>query len=163
MKLARGNAGATTQDVMTVDVNGKVAFPQNPVQTGPAFAATDTATTSTAGTIVQVVFDTELFDTNNAFNGTTFNPQVAGYYSVNASTVTGVTTLAGIVTCTLRKNSTSYISKSSYYAAGYDVTAQLTTIVFMNGTSDTLDVQGRNSSNANLGISTFSAALIRVA
>jgi hypothetical protein len=28
MKLARGNAGATTQDVMTVDANGKIAFPQ---------------------------------------------------------------------------------------------------------------------------------------
>jgi hypothetical protein len=28
MKLARGNAGATTQDIMTVDASGKVAFPQ---------------------------------------------------------------------------------------------------------------------------------------
>ena len=27
MKLARGNAGATTQDIMTVDAAGKVAFP----------------------------------------------------------------------------------------------------------------------------------------
>ena len=32
MKLSRGNAGATTQDIMTVDAAGKVAFPQN-VQT----------------------------------------------------------------------------------------------------------------------------------
>ncbi len=29
MKLARGNAGATTQDIMTVDAAGKVVFPQN--------------------------------------------------------------------------------------------------------------------------------------
>ena len=29
MKLARGNAGATTQDVMTVDATGKASFPQN--------------------------------------------------------------------------------------------------------------------------------------
>lgn len=28
MKLARGNAGVTTQDVMTVDAAGKVSFPQ---------------------------------------------------------------------------------------------------------------------------------------
>jgi len=28
-KLARGNVGATTQDILTVDVAGKVAFPQN--------------------------------------------------------------------------------------------------------------------------------------
>lgn len=31
MKIARGNAGATTQDVMTVDASGKVAFPQGRV------------------------------------------------------------------------------------------------------------------------------------
>jgi len=30
MKLARGNAGATTQDIMTVDAAGKVAFPLMP-------------------------------------------------------------------------------------------------------------------------------------
>jgi hypothetical protein len=45
MKLARGNAGATTQDIMTVDAAGKVAFPQNPskllVQT---FATTNKTT-----------------------------------------------------------------------------------------------------------------------
>lgn len=29
-KLARGNAGATTQDIMTVDASGVVAFPQTP-------------------------------------------------------------------------------------------------------------------------------------
>lgn len=34
MKLARGNAGATTQDVMTVDAAGKVVFPQNPQNYG---------------------------------------------------------------------------------------------------------------------------------
>lgn len=28
MKLARGNAGETTQDILTVDVSGKVSFPQ---------------------------------------------------------------------------------------------------------------------------------------
>lgn len=33
MKLARGNVGATTQDVMTVDAAGVVAFPQSPAQT----------------------------------------------------------------------------------------------------------------------------------
>lgn len=31
MKLARGNAGATTQDIVSVNAAGVVAFPQNPV------------------------------------------------------------------------------------------------------------------------------------
>ena len=30
LKLARGNAGATTQDILTVDANGKASFPQGP-------------------------------------------------------------------------------------------------------------------------------------
>ena len=41
MKLARGNAGATTQDIMTVDAAGKVAFPQN-VQTWQDLTASRT-------------------------------------------------------------------------------------------------------------------------
>ena len=41
MKLARGNAGATTQDIMTVDAAGKVAFPQmGPVILWKVFSAT---------------------------------------------------------------------------------------------------------------------------
>jgi microcystin-dependent protein len=35
MKLARGNAGATTQDIMTVDAAGKVAFPQGATANDP--------------------------------------------------------------------------------------------------------------------------------
>jgi hypothetical protein len=51
MKLARGNAGATTQDIMTVDASGKVAFPQNAqtlqdVTASRAFATLYTNSTS---------------------------------------------------------------------------------------------------------------------
>ena len=53
MKLARGNAGATTQDVMTVDANGKTSFPQqlaNQVQAWATFNGTTTGTNApTAG------------------------------------------------------------------------------------------------------------------
>lgn len=38
MKLARGNAGATTQDIMTVSADGKVAFPAG-VLSGLSFAS----------------------------------------------------------------------------------------------------------------------------
>lgn len=57
MKLARGNAGATTQDVMTVDAAGKVAFPQMAQTwqdvTGSRLAATDY--TNSTGQPIQVV------------------------------------------------------------------------------------------------------------
>jgi len=44
MKLARGNAGATTQDIMTVDTLGNVTFPQG-VLTLRAAVATTSGTT----------------------------------------------------------------------------------------------------------------------
>jgi len=37
MKLARGNAGATTQDIMLVDAAGVVTFPENPPPPTPSF------------------------------------------------------------------------------------------------------------------------------
>ena len=58
MKLARGNAGATTQDIMTVDAAGKVAFPQGVI--APAGTVlqqllfTDNGSTSLPGTISNV-------------------------------------------------------------------------------------------------------------
>jgi len=47
MKLARGNSGATTQDVITVDVNGKVSIPQGGAQFPKAFCIFDGTATGT--------------------------------------------------------------------------------------------------------------------
>lgn len=48
MKLARGNAGATTQDIITIDANGVVAFPQR------AQLTLGTAVPTTSGTSVDL-------------------------------------------------------------------------------------------------------------
>lgn len=128
---------------------------------GPAFSATDTTTTSSSGATVQIVFDTELFDTANAFDGTTFQPLVAGYYQVNVSVYLGVNTLLGSCTATLRKNGATLATSTVGNPAGFGSTATISEVVVMNGTTDTLDVQARNAANANIGVARFSAAYVR--
>jgi hypothetical protein len=87
MKLARGNAGATTQDIMTVAADGKVAFPQGPVQSGPAFGVSVIGGQSfPSGVLTKINNGTEEFDTNNCYDPSLsrFTPNVAGYYQINA-------------------------------------------------------------------------------
>jgi len=135
----------------------------NVVGNGPAFSATDTATTSTSGATVQVVFDTELFDTDNIFDGTTFQPTLAGYYQVNVYVNLGVNTLVGSLTATLRKNGATLVTSVVGHPAGFGSSASISELIYMNGTTDTLDVQARNAANANIGAARFSAALVRAA
>lgn len=130
---------------------------------GPAFAATDAGTTTAIGVAAQIVFDTELFDTGSAFNGTTFQPLVAGYYQVNVAVRTGVNTAAGSVVARLRKNGATFIESIVSHNAASSGVAIISEIIYMNGTTDTLDVEGFNSTNANIGISRFSASLVRAA
>lgn len=47
MKLARGNAGATTQDILTVDSAGKISFPQ-----GQSLLVLGTVQNTTSGTSI---------------------------------------------------------------------------------------------------------------
>ena len=56
LKLARGNAGATTQDILTVDASGKVTFPQNAQswQDVKASRALSTSYTNSTGQPIKV-------------------------------------------------------------------------------------------------------------
>lgn len=104
MKLARGNSGATTQDVMTVDAAGKVAFPQMPqslissgyinlpggliIQWGVGQAAFSTSGAATATTVI--TFPTTF--PNNALVAMT-NPNTNS--PDKFMTTTGVITVTG--------------------------------------------------------------------
>jgi hypothetical protein len=154
------NASTTSGLILTPDTSGNVQLQWNG-QAAPAFSASDTATTATTGTITKIVFDTEIFDTSNAFDGTKFQPTVAGYYQVNCNTLMSNNTLASTCTVYLYKNNTVYQSTQTSSVAGFSTGSQLSTVVFMNGSTDYLEVYGRNAANSNLGVSTFSACLLR--
>lgn len=92
MKLSRGNAGATTQDILVVDAMGRVSTPNNTV----AFLAKRVASVQTfpQSTTTRINFDSVVFDTSGAYNSGLFKPTVPGYYifnvSVNIETSSGV-------------------------------------------------------------------------
>ena len=89
MKLARGNAGATTQDILTVDALGKVSFPQNAM---PAFHATNPNTSFTAAGFTTAAGFISFTDTpNSGFNATTgiFTVPLDGWYSFSVWTSCG--------------------------------------------------------------------------
>lgn len=103
MKLSRGNAGATTQDILTVDASGKVAFPQGVLGATPAGAvmsfAMSTAPTGwlkADGSAVSRTTYANLFSAIGITYGTgdgssTFNlPDLRGYFIRGADDGRGV-------------------------------------------------------------------------
>jgi len=78
MKIARGNNGATTQDILTVATDGRVSLPQN--------VRTWQAVTRTAGQ----VYAAPAWDIEVNFNGTTSGNNVLGSVDV---TVNGSVTI----------------------------------------------------------------------
>lgn len=128
---------------------------------GPVFRATDTATTATAGVATLIAFDTTEFDTDSAWDGSKFQPLVAGYYEINATVTNGVNTNLGSTTVSIYKNGSSYAATTVYYGAAYVVRPGVATIVYLNGSTDYIQIYGTNVSNANLGIASVSGCLVR--
>ena len=78
MKLARGNAGATTQDIMTVDAAGKVAIPQGLKGLQAVAACTFNGTPPGTGTLAPPSF---------AFNVSRVNKNGPGNYTIHFATL----------------------------------------------------------------------------
>ncbi len=82
-KLARGNTGATTQDILTVDANGRVTMPQNVV----AFRASMSGLQSVPNNLVTTAaFNTVITNTGGVYDTATgkWTPGVAGWYTITA-------------------------------------------------------------------------------
>jgi hypothetical protein len=131
-KLARGNVGATTQDILTVDAAGKVTLTQNKVAFGAYQSAAQSLPSATA---TKVQLQTEEFDTANAFDSTTnyrFQPTVAGYYQLNAGFQ--VASAATVLIAFLYKNGAEH--KRGAQQGGNQASSQVAALVFLNGSTD---------------------------
>jgi hypothetical protein len=112
--------------------------------TGPAFSAylaTNQILSSAVYTKLQL--NTERFDTNNNFDPTTnyrFTPTVAGYYQINYQVYATTTSTASGIVGALYKNGSVYeyglINSSAVTSQAYSNA----TLVYMNGTTDYLEV-----------------------
>ena len=160
------NSGAVTQAKLGTGVAG----------TGPAFSAFKSSNQTLAyGTETKVTFDTENFDTNSNFSSSIFTPTVAGYYQVNillTYQVTGSRQYSYIAK--LYKNGSQILAPENTASQGVScdrLLSVINTIVYMNGTSDYLEVyavQYDFTASASITItsgassgSQFSASLIR--
>lgn len=169
----RFSTNNTIQAEITTDGQFKVGGTR--ILAGPAFSATRTTdqTGITSNTWTKVQFNVELFDTSNSFDPVTnyrFTPNIAGYYQINANaTVTAIGLTYGLLR--VYKNGSQFSLSSYVPNAGNDVGCQSSFIVYMNGTTDYLEVfclgvasSGTVSVLGNqTGQSSFSGSLVRAA
>jgi len=137
---------------------------------GPAFSAYQSSTQSlTINVATKIVFQTEEFDTANAFDSTTnyrFNPLIAGYYQIIGSIQGGSS--ASAVQPFIYKNGAVY--KSGTYIAsntGFQ-TVQIIAIIYFNGSTDYVEMYASQNvtqalTNGATNGTYFSAAMIRSA
>jgi len=134
----------------------------------PAFSAYATASQTTTSTVItKILFGGESFDTNNNFASSTFTPTVAGYYQINCQLLKDGSCTRVIV----------YIYKNgAVYQQGTDITASAyirgtaSTILYMNGTSDYVEIWGYQAGGTGFTYSPaapvdtwFNGAMIRSA
>lgn len=134
---------------------------------GPAFSAYLSATQSfTANTFTKIQFNVEEFDTASCYDNVTnfrFTPNVAGYYQVSGM-FTNATTPAG-AGASVYKNGASYKRLFSTNGTANTSSAGGSCLVYLNGTTDYVELWGVTNSTQNafaFADSTyFQASLVR--
>ena len=118
----------------------------------PAFSAYGSSNqTVTSGTTTKLTLDTEIFDTNNNFASSRFTPTVAGYYQINGKIrAQGTATTAN---ANLYKNGSLLIIGSYTAAAGGTVFGVVSTVTYLNGSTDYVELYGY--ADATAGSPTF--------
>ena len=116
---------------------------------GPAFSVTLSASqTITNNTYTKIQLNTEVIDTNNCYDPTTnyrFTPTVAGYYAINAKILFGGTyTRDYYFSTNLYKNGSALSYAAGFFSgimgSGSDVSVSSSSIIYMNGTTDYLEM-----------------------
>jgi hypothetical protein len=121
------------------DGTGSLTIQQNGVTLGtygniPAFYAYATSAQAfTSGSYIKVLFDTELYDTNNNFASSRFTPTVAGYYQLTAGFQMAITT--NISPVIYKNGGTLLIYGTSTPTASYAL-SNMTVLMYLNGTTD---------------------------
>lgn len=164
---------------MTILIDGTsgITYPQGATQivgVGPAFSAYASASQTVTATIsTKVAINTENFDTNSNFDTTNyrFTPTVEGYYQVNGIVAAQGATTITTVLALLYKNGSAYRRHglSSSFTTGTPNQMSFSEVVYMNGSTDYLELYGQVNGTGTLQFiqtsavttSAFSACLLR--
>jgi hypothetical protein len=144
----------------------------------PAFSAYLSSNQSVSNaTYTKVQINTEIFDTNSYYDNSTnyrFTPLIAGYYQVNACVALDSTTTNPTFGRTaIYKNGTNYATStmSASASASNTLSPLVSTVIYLNGSTDYLEVYGYNNgatgplfyTNGSILYTHFSASLVRAA
>lgn len=138
----------------------------NVASNGPAFRAySGTTTTVAPATATRINFNTESFDTNSNFASNRFTPTVAGYYQINA-TLEYASPYAANASAQIYKNGGAY--SVGNVMVGTTANADVSDIVYCNGTTDYVEIYSFHSSASNRTVNAssytyFSGCLVRAA
>jgi hypothetical protein len=148
----------------TILTTGTAGVPVN----GPAFSAIPSGTTSVSNaTFTKVAYATEEFDTSSNYDtaNSRFTPTVAGYYLVSASiNYTGASIGGNNSLLAIYKNGSWFKTGSGGSLSYYQTSA----LIYMNGSTDYLEVYAYQSSGGSLtvvasNVYQFSGVLVRSA
>ena len=181
VKLLSSSGGSVTLDVPVTASNFALTVPAasgTAMVSGnmPAFSAYKSGNqTITYNTVTKVTFDTEEFDTNNNFASSTFTPTVAGYYQINSKlNVSGTASRDYYASNRLYKNGSPISIFGFGFVFGFsaEMTLAQSNVVYMNGTTDYLEIYTYHvdwTAAGNLTVigassySQFSGTLVRTA
>ena len=141
-KLARGNIGATTQDILTVAADGKVNFLEPIV----AFSySPSTATNIATTTPTKIVYSLLDFDTTNSVSNSVFTAPVAGFYHITGGVYIGAPIATGTtIVVSIYKNNSLWVSQiHTNGIAAYD-SSQVTGIIQL-AVGDTVDIRASHN------------------
>lgn len=137
---------------------------------GPAFSVYSSSYASaSANTWTKITWNTEDFDTNSNFASSTFTPTVAGYYQVNASIEFVAIGVAGNIQMAFYKTGSRFIDGPRLQIpAGTNFQTSMSALIYCNGSTDTIEVYGQQSSGTmNIGSNSstfkFTGCLVRAA
>jgi hypothetical protein len=122
----------------TLDMSNGTMTLNSSMKATPAFEAYKTSSqTISTGTSTKLQYDTEVFDTDNAYDNSTnyrFTPQVAGKYFIFASVQSGNTNDFDDYQIQIYKNGSIYALSRIRHHYGDNINCQV--IMDMNGSSD---------------------------
>jgi len=142
------NSVGTSQLTSSLDLSSKTITLASNMTNAPAFEAHLSSSQSlTDATTTKVQFNTEIFDTDNAYDNSTnyrFTPQVAGKYFVYADVNADPVATAGLVSVSLfiYKNGSEFRTHELNFNSNYTrrFSAAISCVIDMNGSSDYLEI-----------------------
>ena len=138
---------------------------------GPTFSAYAAAdqTGISSGVITKVTLGTEEWDTASCFASSRFTPNVGGYYLITGTVKANSATMTECIAAIFKNGSLFHTGQADVFAStNASITAVVTAVVFLNGSTDYVELYGQVTGGtpkfaftAAANTSRFSGCLLR--